>query len=157
DPGAPVLPELGALVHAGAAHGRPRQGRHLGHHPDHLELRLLRRRWAATGQRLVTATFFRPFLKRSQKRGQDPLCEAPFGPFRQRVLTPFLGPLKRRERLTSTNSTQKLECLFLSFSPPGSDFRGCPETGEPNFQFGSLSLDNPSCFCMLLVFSYRFV
>jgi phosphoadenosine phosphosulfate reductase len=27
------------------------------------------------------------------KRGQAPLCEAPFGPFRQRCLTPFLAPL----------------------------------------------------------------
>jgi hypothetical protein len=24
-----------------------------------------------------------------RKRGQEPLCEAPFGPFRQRFLTPF--------------------------------------------------------------------
>jgi hypothetical protein len=23
------------------------------------------------------------------KRGQEPLCEAPYGPFRQRFLTPF--------------------------------------------------------------------
>ena len=30
-----------------------------------------------------------PRLRVCPKRGQAPLCEAPFGPFRQRCLTPF--------------------------------------------------------------------
>jgi DNA-binding CsgD family transcriptional regulator len=33
---------------------------------------------------------------RPRKRGQEPLCEAPFGPFRQRFLTPFPGLIVAR-------------------------------------------------------------
>jgi acetyl esterase/lipase len=34
----------------------------------------------------------------SKKRGQAPLCEAPFGPFRQRCLSPFFGASKDQGR-----------------------------------------------------------
>src|SRR5262249_51247266 len=41
------------------------------------------------------------------KKGQEPLCEAPEGPFRQQFLTPFLGP----RRGVPVNAFRILACL----------------------------------------------